>query len=251
MKIKTLFVLLAIFAFASVAFAQTLVIKPQKKVYTRKGKVEFKEKRTFTVTYPLFNGTMSVAAKKTLANTISYWKVFGTTLAENIDGDTWLDEASYKVNYNKNGIFDISLTMEGSAAYPDSQTFDLVVNLKTGEQAKFADVFKADNEFAKMVDKKLKVEIAAMIKRIDKGEFTDNGKEANDSVKEQLNGLEFTAETFNEFSVSDKGVTILYDAGFPHVIQAAQPDGRYFFTWAEAKPFIKSGGLLGKFITTK
>jgi hypothetical protein len=40
----------------------------------------------------------------------------------------------------------------------------------------------------------------------------------------------------------------LYDPEFPRVIQALQPDGSYFFTYAELKPFIKPGGLLGKFI---
>lgn len=248
MKIKILFVLAAILAFASVAFSQTLVIKSKKTVYTRKGNVEFKEKRNFTVTYLLFNGTMSDAAKKKLENTISYWRVFETTLAENINGDTWLDEASYQVNYNKNSILDISLTQQGSAAYPDSQTVNLVIDLKTGEQVKFADAFKTDalGEFAKMVDKKLKAEVAEQIKVVENDKTND--KETKESLKTQLGELEFTGETFKEYSVSDKGVTILYDAEFPHVIQALQPDGRYFFTWAEAKKFIKPSGLLGKFV---
>jgi hypothetical protein len=238
-----------IFVFASIAFSQTIIIQPKKTVYARKGKDISKEKRTFTVIYPLFNGTMSPAAKKKLENTISYWRVFDTTLAENMSED-WLSNLYYKVNYNKNGILDISLIQEGSAAYPDSQTYNYVVDLKTGERVKFADVFKSESlaDFAKMVDKKLKAETAGIIKRVDKGEFGDNGKEADDSVKEQLNALEFTPENFDEFSISDKGVTILYDAGFPHVIQAAQPDGRFLFTWAELKPFLKADGLLGKFI---
>jgi len=43
------------------------------------------------------------------------------------------------------------------------------------------------------------------------------------------------------------GVTFLYDAGFPHVIQALQPDGRYFFSYAVLRPHIKSSGPLGVF----
>ena len=250
MKIKYLLVLLAIFAFASICFSQTVIIKPKKTVYKRKGKVSFEGKRTFTVVYPIVSGAIPAAAKKKLENTISYWRVFETTLAENLSEDDWLSDLYYKVNYNKNGILDISLTQEGSAAYPDSQTYNLVINLKTGEQVKFADVFKADSlaDLAKMVDKKLKVETAAMNKRIDSGEFGKEDKESNDSLKEQLSALEFTAESFNEYSVSDKGVTILYDAGFPHVTQALQPDGRYFFTWAEIKSFVNRDGLLQKFV---
>ncbi len=252
MKIKILLGFLAIFAFTSTAFAQTLVITPKKTVYTRKGKVSFKEKRTFTVTYPLFNGTMPVAAKKKLENTISYWRVFETSLKENLTESDWLSDLYYKVNYNKNGILDIALTQEGSSAYPDSLTKELVIDLKTGEQVKFDDAFKADSRtaFAELVNKKLQAETAAIIKRVDKGEFGDTAseKEANEAVKEQLKGLEFTGESFDEYSVNDKGATIIYDAGFPHVIQAAQPDGQYFFTWAQLKPFIRADSLLGKFV---
>ncbi len=252
MKIKILLALLAICAFASFSLAQTVTITPKKTVYTRKGKVSFKEKRTFTVTYPVVSGAISAATKKKLENTISYWRVFETSLAENLNGSDGLDELYYKVNYNKNGILDISLSQDFSAAYPSSQTYNLVIDLKSGQQAKFDDVFKQDSraEFARMVNKKLIAEKNSIIKDIDSGKFgnTKEDKESNQAVKEQLQGLEFTAETFNEFSVSDKGVTILYDAGFPHVIQAAQPDGRYFFTWAEVKKFIQPNGLLAKFI---
>jgi hypothetical protein len=249
MKLKNLIVLLAILAFSSIAFSQTVIITPKKTVYTRKGEVTYKYKRTFTVTYPIVSGAFSAATKKKLENTISFWRVFETTLAENMT-ENWLSNAYYKVNYNKNGLLDISLTQEGSGAYPDSHTYNLVINLKTGKQVKFANVFKSDRlpELAKMVDKKLKIETTATIKQIDKGKFGENGKEGEDYLKEKLRGLEFTAETFNEFAVNDKGVTIIYDADFPHVIQEAQPNGRYFFTWAQLKPFIKADGLLGKFI---
>ena len=237
----------------SIGFAQTITITPKKTVYTRKGKGVPKEKRTFVVTYPLFNGTMPLAAKKKLENTISYWRVFETTLQENLSEYDSLSELSYKVNYNKNGILDISLTQETMAAYPDQSTRNLLIDLKTGEQINFSDAFRADalDNFAKVVDAKLSAEKKAMIARINKGEFNEGGtvdKEANDAVKEQLNNLSFTADSFSGFSVNDQGVTIIYDAGFPHVIQAAQPDGRYFFRWAELKPFIKPDGLLGRFV---
>ena len=253
MKIKIFFCTLVVLIFSTAIFAQTVTITPKKNVYTRKAKSVPKEKRTFTVTYPVVSGTMSPAVKKKLENSISYWRTFETTLAENLGDYDWLYELSYKVNYNKNGILDIALTQDGSGAYPDSQTIVKVINLKTGEQAKLTDVFKADSlpKLAAMVDKKLAAEKAQIIKDINEGKFDEGGtpdKEANDAVKEQLGNLEFTTDSFDQYSVSDKGVTFIYDADFPHVIQAAQPDGRYFFTWAELKPFIKPEGLLGQFI---
>lgn len=239
-----------LFIAAAIELAQTVKIAPKKIVYTRKGKEVPREKRTFTVTYPIVSGAIPLAKKKKLDNTISYWRVFDTTLKDNLADEFWLYEMSYAVNYNKDGVLDIALTQDGSGAYPDSSTIDLVIDLKTGEQIKFANAFKTASleKFAQMVNAKLDVEKKEIIAEIDKGSFGDNGKEAADSLKEQLTELNFTAETFDEYSISDKGVTIIYDAGFPHVIQAAQPDGRYFFNWAEVKPFIKPDGLLGKFV---
>jgi hypothetical protein len=237
---------------ASVSFAQIVTITPKKTVYTRKGKVSLKEKRTFVVTYPVVSGAIPVATKKKLANTINYWRVFETSLRENLTEYDWLSELSYEVNYNKNGILDIALMQEGMGAYPSGRTVHLVVDLKTGEQIKFKDAFKTDSlgKLAAMVNAKLEVEKKEIIKLIDKGEFGESSEPNEmDPLKEQVGGLSFTAETFDEFSVNDKGVTFIYDAGFPHVIKAAQPDGRYFFTWAELKPFIKPAGLLGRFVS--
>jgi hypothetical protein len=234
---------------AAVSFAQIVTITPKKTVYTRKGKVSFKEKRTFIVTYPIVSGSIPVTTKKKLENTISYWRVFETTLRENLSEYDWLSELSYEVNYNKNGILDIALMQEGVGAYPSGRTVHLVIDLKTGEQIKFKDAFKTDSlgKLAAMVNARLEVEKKDVIRRIDKGEYGEPGDDMS-PLKEQVSGLSFTIETFDEFSINDKGVTIIYDAGFPHVIKAAQPDGHYFFTWAELKPFIKPAGLLGRFI---
>ncbi|MCY7345215.1 MAG: hypothetical protein LH614_03260, partial [Pyrinomonadaceae bacterium] len=149
--------LLLMLVTASIGFAQ-IVITPKKTVYTRKGKEIPKEKRTFVVTYPLTSGAIPAATKKKLDNSLSYWRVFGTTLAE-VQTDGWLYELSYKVNYNKNGVLDIALTQDGSGAYPDQSTVNLVVDLKSGEPVKFADVFKTNSlaKFAEAVNTKLKI----------------------------------------------------------------------------------------------
>lgn len=250
MKLKYLLSILFLTVFSIQVFPQSVTIKPKKVVYTRKGKVTMKEKRTFTITYPVVAGAISVAAKKKLENTLSYWRVFETTLQENLTEYEWLTEMSYTVNYNKNGVLDVSLTQEGVGAYPDGRTVVLIVDLKTGKQVKFADVFNTASraKLAEKVDRNLsdeKKEIVESIKN-DKISFSTDA-ERNSSI-EMVEQLKFTSEDFDEFSVSDKGVTIIYDAGFPHVVQALQPDGHYLFTWAEIKPFIKADSLLGRFV---
>jgi hypothetical protein len=251
MKIKLLFLSFLLMACgATAALAQSsVVVKPKKVVYTRKGKDIPQEKRTFVVTYPTISGAMTAAAKKKLENTISYWRVFETTLAENLGDNAWLSEMSYKVNYNGGGILDIALTQEGSGAYPDGQTVDLAVDLKTGAQIKYADVFQTAQsaKLAALADKKLAAEKAEIIKEINKGTFSETDEEKQSS-REQVENLKFSAEDLEKFSVGEKGVTFIYDAGFPHVIQALAPEGRYFFTWAQLKPFVRRDGLLAQFV---
>src|SRR5215203_5820339 len=104
MKIKILLGFLATAFLTAAAFSQTVVITPKKTIHTRKFKVSFKEKKTFTITYPIVSGTISAAARKKLEDNISFWRVFETSLNENLMESDWLSEAYYKVDYNKNGI---------------------------------------------------------------------------------------------------------------------------------------------------
>ena len=112
---------------------------------------------------------------------------------------------------------------------------------------KAADAFNPDSlaTLAEMANQKLKAETRERIKEAEAGKDSDADQKS--SLKDQLEQLTFTVENLDEFSVNDKGLTFLYDAGFPHVIQALQPDGRYFFSSAELRPYIKRNGPLGIF----
>ena len=76
------------------------------------------------------------------------------------------------------------------------------------------------------------------------------GTDAEDTriIKESQEVLEFKPENLDEFQVGAKGLTFLYDAGYPHAIQAFEPTGRYFFNYSELKSYIKRDGLLGQFV---
>lgn len=248
MKIKLLFLSFFLLAFSPAAFAQRVVVRPKKVVYTRKGKDVPQIKKHFDVTYPTFSGSISPAAKRKLENTVSYWRVFDVTLRQ-ITDELWAYALYYKVNYNKSGVLDIALTEAGVGAYPDEATVVLVIDLKTGRRAEFADVFDAaqSKKMAALADKKLAIEKARIIREIDAGNFGET-EEDRASDKRQISDLKFTTKDLKEFSVGDKGVTFIYDAGFPHVIQALEPEGKYFFSWAQLKPFIRRDGLLARFV---
>ena len=239
MKIKSLFCLLFTLAFISCAFAQSVVITPKKVTYKRP-KPEAEYKKSFTITYPKVKASTPVLSKK-IETTLSYEKTLGLNLKEELGELQWLEDAGYDVNYNKNGLLDVTLSMEGSAAYPSSSQKTIVVDLKTGNQVKVIDVFTNLAGLAAKCRKQQQEEIKEAIVEIKK----DSPDEDTQALFKDAN---FTTKNLEEFTISEEGVTFIYDYGFPHVIQALQPDGRYTFTWAELKPHIKPGGLFQKFI---
>jgi hypothetical protein len=222
------------------------VIEKRRIVILRKGKFvrDFPERRKAVINYPFIkSGASNAAVLGRVRSLLQVRNIFDTSLAE-YRADTWLDEFDYQVNYNENFILDITFTQNGMAAYPDGQTRHFAINLKTGNVIKASDVFKpqALKTLTAMVGRKLQEEIKEILK--DNANSSDTAEEKQ-SVREQLEALKFQASNLNDFSISDKGVTFLYDAGFPHVIQALEPAGQYFFSYAELRSYIKPDGPLG------
>lgn len=238
MKIK--FVLLAalFLAFSSVNFAQTVKVSPKKTVYTRTPQEGFEHKKTFTITAPKISGLSAALNKKTEA-ALSFERVFDLNVEEEKREIFWLDEADYKIEYNKNGILSAALYVSGSGAYPSAYTKHVVVDLKTGNSMKASEVFIELPQLARFADTflqaRIKKEIAARRK--------DSAEDAK-TLREMIAGAKFKPKNLEFFSVSDKGVSFHFDYGFPHVALALEPENRFFFTYAQLKPFIKPGGLL-------
>ncbi len=130
-------------------------------------------------------------------------------------------------------------------AYPDDQTKHFIINLKTGTVVKASEVFERDKleSLAAMVDHKLQLELKQISKEWSKG-----GDMSTKELEETLGPLKFDTKNLDEFSVTENGITFLYDAGFPHVIKALEPKGSYFFSYSELKPYIKHAGVLGRFV---
>lgn len=235
-----LFSLLVCFFFTQNFFAQTAVVTPKKITYKRPKPLS-EDKKSFTITRPIVKG-LSADLKKKVETSIGYENNFDFNLKEEIDEIQWLEEADYQVDYNKNGILGVRLSMSGSGAYPSTSQKSVVVNLKTGAKIKPSDVFSKLDGLAAMCKKAQQAEIKKAIIDIKK----ENPDEENPA--DLFGSSDFKIENLSEFTVSDKGITFLYDYGFPHVILALQPEGTYFFNWAQVKSFVKRDGAFGKFI---
>jgi hypothetical protein len=221
--------------------ARTLVI-------IRRGALvkDFPEKRRATVTYPVVSGLTDPRILRRVQAILDVKNIFETSIAEYRE-DNWLEEFGYEVGYNRNYILDITFSQSGAGAYPDTQSRHFAINLKTGNAIKASDVFVESKRsiLADLVNRRLQAELKRILE-----ELSSSKSDPEDIriAKEAQEPLEFKIENLNDFAVGPKGITFLYDAGYPHVIQAFEPVGRYFFMYAELKPFIKRESVLGQFI---
>jgi hypothetical protein len=237
MKIKILLLIMAMAVLCHGIVAQTVTITGKKIVYKRP-KPFSPEKKTFWINHPQVKAATPALANK-IQSAISFEKVIPLNISEEINEVQWLEEADFRVDYNKNDILTVTLTIYGSGAYPSSSDKTVVVDARTGNPVKASDIFVDLKGLAAMIRKAQEKEIAEGIEVIKKDpemNETDPGSLFADA--------NYTAEDIKEFWVSDNGVTFMYEYGFPHVIQALEPNGEYVFTWAQLKSFIKPAGLL-------
>jgi hypothetical protein len=241
MKLIVLAIILTAFVLVAPAAAQSVVIMPKKVTYKRPKPIQ-DFKKDFTITYPKVKASTPALSKK-IESTLSYAKVLKLDLKEELGEYQWLEEADYEVGYNKNGLLVITLSMNGTAAYPDGTSKTLVVDLKTGNQLKPVDLFTNLSGLTAMVKRAQEAEIIKATK-----EIKADAENGDVDPVELFEGANFSVSNLNEFAVDDKGVTFIYDYSFAHVIQALEPEGRYSVTWAQLKPYIKRGSLLAKFV---
>lgn len=241
---------------AASLFAQSpsgsATIVPRRVVINRSAKLarDFPERKQAIVRYPFVKALDDPQLLPKVQQELSIENAFGTSLKEYRE-DAWLTEFDYKVGYNKNHLLDITFTQSGMGAYPDSQDKHKLIYLKTGELVKAADAFNQNQltKLAASIDKQLQQEIRSIIRNMSQDKQMSS--EEKGSLKSSFAELKFKEESLDDFSVSDRGLTFLFDAGFPHAVQALQPNGRYFVSFSALKQYINSNGPLGILLTGK
>jgi len=241
MKSKFIYLFIIVTAFCLPVFSQ-VKITAKKITYKRPNPImDFK--KSFTITYPKIKAATPALSRK-IETVFSYEKAFDFKLREEINDVQWLEEASYDVNYNADKMLSISLTIQGTGAYPSSSTKYIVANTANGTRIRPADIFADTSGLLAKISKLKDAEI--------KKTLTDL-KNDPANKDEDFSGIFNDAETYSkltldEFELDENGVVFHYDYGFPHVALALQPPGEYFLTWKDLKPYIKPDGLLGQFV---
>ena len=224
------------------------IIQRRKIVLVRSAELarQFPERKTAIVTYPVISGLNPTALRR-VRSLLTFKNIFDYSL-EDYRNDAWLTEFTFVVNHNADYLLDITFTQSGMAAYPDEQSKHFLMDIRTGKKVIAEDAFQIAKleTLAALVDKKLQDEIESH--KRDNAGSSDIDPIQKESINDAYAVLKFEIKDLDDFSVSQKGITFLYDAGFPHVIKALEPQGRYLFSFEELKPYIRADGPLGQFV---
>ncbi len=150
-----------------------------------------------------------------------------------------LVNASYTVDYHRNGVLALSVQRESLGAYSSFSVERLVLSTRTGERLSIGQLLlpAALPELARQADKLLQA-------RMKEARQAAAGSEEATWVDELLAGKTFTVEHLNDFTVTKEGITFYYPFGFPNAALALQPDDSFTFTFAQLKPHLKPDGPL-------
>jgi hypothetical protein len=244
MKTK-IFAFSLIFLFTASAFSQSVNITPRK-IVLRRTNTSADYKKKYTVVYPIISG-VSRRLKSKIERNLRYEKTFGYFFTDGLDEQyQLLDKGYYRVIYNKNDILNLKFSIDVSAAYESHYDKTIAVNLETGELIKPEDIFisRKLEQLAAKIDKSLQAEIAEAVREIKKDLSEGDSKQ----VLAQFEGKIFTPLYLENFEMSDKGITFVYNYEFAHIVRNYEPTGRFFLSYAQLKPFVRRDGLLGKLI---
>ena len=201
---------------------------------------EYPDYKVAKIQYPQVSGLEDPVVLGKVQDAIGLKAVFGQSLEEmrqEFQTYWWLSEISYKVNYNQNGLLDLTFTRSGLGAYPSFQDVHVVVDLRTGKRLTAADLFKPDAlpQVVALVNAALESRVQTRI-----AELRSDGVEAVPQLKQ----ASFQPEDLGQFSVSDRGITFFYEYELPHAIKAMEPSGRFFFTYDQLQPYLQPEGAL-------
>ncbi len=255
--LSPLVTLLLVLASGSAALGQTrptteaapgsVTVRPRKIIIRRSAAVtkHAPERKSAVIVLPIVTGLSDPKVLARVRAALDIKNAFQSTLQEYRE-DTWLSDFGYHVNYNADYLLDVTFTQNGIGAYPDTHQHHLLLNLRNGARVRAAEAFEPTklDALIDLVNSELKREL----QKLKSEHMADlQNEDERQTLSDAYGHLEFDRLTIDEFEVGKTGVTFLFDAGFPHVMKALEPEGRYFFSYKTLNDYIRRDGPLGKF----
>jgi len=208
---------------------------------------EGEHKRIVTVTYPKV-AAGSAAQSKRIEEALHFGQL-GLDLDEELHESTWLEEAGFTVNSQMHGLLSVTLWAEGSGAYPSTLRKNVLVDTRTGRRLRPDSLFINLQELVKKIRAQQRHEIQQTLAELRPDPASELDADTVDAIQERIaEAGSFTEENLADFKLEDLGISFHFDYGFPHAIQALQPDGMFFLSWQELAPYVNREDVLAKFI---
>jgi hypothetical protein len=227
-------------ALAQTALAQTTTVTDQTLTLSTQ---TVTPPRQAVLHYPQLSGLTDPEVLKKVQMAIDLPAVLDEPLEaikQNYNSYHWLTEVAYQINYNQNGIFDITYAISGLGAYPSTNEKQISVSLVSGKVLRAEDLFKVESlgVLARLLDQSLQAEVKAGIAKV-------KAAEPDVDAEQMFRNQRFRMRHLNNFSITPEGVTFRYDYGFPHVALAYEPAGRFAMSYGALQPYLKAKGVLG------
>ena len=147
-----------------------------------------------------------------------------------------ITNVDYKINYNKNGVFDCSFELEYLGAHLNYDYHRTTLDLYTEKQVFLNEIIK-ETELNILIDfcnEEIKIKTKHALE-----EALNNNQIQTDEA-ELFEGFEFDKKDLNNFSFNEEGVTIYYNFFFPHYARAIEPNGEIFLNWNELEKYLNT-----------
>lgn len=168
-------------------------------------------------------------------------------------GKSGFTESRYEVLYNDHNLLSVECISEYLGAYPSTVRRHATFDLRTGRLLEVRDLIADTAALRQRWQQSINRRVTEHLQTLpnEYPQLTTDPKLLAD-VKQRLywsdslNAVELLPEEprFYDFALTPFGLMLYYDFGFPHVIQALQPELDYQFLYADLKPWLKPKGPL-------
>lgn len=157
----------------------------------------------------------------------------------------------YEVLYNEHGLLSVELTSNFLGNYASSVTRHATFELRTGRLLEVRDLLADTLALQQRWQESINHRVADHISKLP-AEYAQLDAPMLAEVKRRLHWndstlavqLEGDDPRFYDFALTPFGLTLYYDFGFPHVLEALQPETDYLFRYTTLAPWLKPKGLL-------
>ncbi|MBO0358915.1 hypothetical protein J0X19_13235 [Hymenobacter sp. BT186] len=168
-------------------------------------------------------------------------------------GKSGFTESRYEVLYNDHNLLSVECISEYLGAYPSTVRRHATFDLRTGRLLEVRDLIADTVALRQRWQQSINRRVTEHLRTLP----NEYPQLTTDSVlladvkqrlywNDSLHAVELLPEEprFYDFALTPFGLMLYYDFGFPHVIQALQPDLNYQFLYADLKPWLKPKGPL-------